>query len=287
VPLEQRIQEVPASLLQFLRDSDSNPLYSSYKPSQNDLIEVQKNLHLLPKNYLSILQDRLIGIYFIQNWVGSGAADYVLDSNDEIYAILILNPEVLRHNISDWVTYREQTCYKPRDAQDKDIRVRIDCGIEYTGLTYVLLHETSHIIDYMRHYTPYVEDNIRELGLGVQETAFTSPIWQTYNQPQPVNDFTKRKELSFYGVGRKPTIHFAEADALYKDLSRTPFSSLYGSRNWAEDFAEYITWYYLTQVLHQPYKIEVQYSDEIEYIYSPMESLLVLKRAESIGSLLE
>ena len=47
-----------------------------------------------------------------------------------------------------------------------------------------------------------------------------------------------------------------DARPLYDALVNSPFASLYGSQNWAEDTADLVTFYHLTQVLaalsHQP-----------------------------------
>jgi hypothetical protein len=59
----------------------------------------------------------------------------------------------------------------------------------YAGLIYILLHETTHIVDYVEHYTPYGEDNIRELGLSLPETIFSKAVWKHYSEPALAFDF--------------------------------------------------------------------------------------------------
>jgi hypothetical protein len=284
LPLVERVTDAPDAVLKYLLEADQNETYTTYAPSAREMAWIKDDLDNLPSAYKSKLSARLLGIYFINNLLGSGIADYVLDENDRVYAILILNPEVLRHGISDWLSYREASAYTDDAAGDKGFSVRIDCGSTYTGFTYVLMHETSHILDYLEHYTPYVENDMKVLGIKVEQTPFTSPLWKDYNHPTAKNDFPLREGLHFYGTG--PRTHIAHAIELYEGLGKTPFASLYGSRNWAEDFAEYLTWYYLTNVLKQPYEIQVFKDARLEFRYDPMSTPKVLQRAGEVIHLL-
>ena len=70
------------------------------------------------------------------------------------------------------------------------------------------------------------------------------------------------------------------AKSVYEALRRTPFASLYGSSNWHDDLAEYVTWYHLTQKLTQPYRIVIREAGKETFAYEPMKSQIV--RAGSI-----
>jgi hypothetical protein len=284
LPLVERVTDAPDVVLKYLLEADQNETYTRYTPSAQEMDSIRENLDILPSSYKSVLSARLLGIYFINNLLGSGIADYVLDENDEVYAILILNPEVLKHGISDWLSYREATLYTDDAPLDRRISVRINCGSKYTGLTYVLMHETSHIMDYVQHYTPYVENDMKLLGIKAEQTPFTSPLWKDYSLLKSENDFPLRDGLHFYGMGSKT--HIAKAAELYKYLAKTRFASLYGSRSWAEDFAEYMTWYWLTKVQNQPYEIQVFKDGKLEFNYQPMSTRQVLQRASEIVHLL-
>ena len=79
--LADRVLEAPEFVLAYLRETDKVTNYTAYMPSSAELAEVRKNLALLPPKFKAILQQRLIGIYFVNNWIGIGMADYVLDSD--------------------------------------------------------------------------------------------------------------------------------------------------------------------------------------------------------------
>ena len=282
VPLSNRVRKAPDFLLSYLREMDKTENYSPYVPTKEELAELRRYLDLLPPGFRRTLQERLIGVYFINHWIGSGMTDYVLGNGNKIYTILIINPETMRHNISRWVSYRESTCFLNNGAADREIKIGIDCGTEYSGLMYVLLHESSHIMDYVHHFTPYVEEGMQKLGQSVPETKFVKNIWKAYDLPLESADYKLRKEVSFYGLGRGPQIHAAQANALYRDLAETPFVSLYGSQNWAEDFAEYCTWYYFTTRLKQPYRIIISRKGTDETVLEPLKSERVRRRLNII-----
>jgi hypothetical protein len=275
-PLIDRVKEAPDFLLMYLQDIiDTSQNSTPYIPSEEEAAVIQSNLSILPPSYLENLQKRLVGIYFINNWIGSGITDYVLDSDNEVFTFIIVNPETMRNDISEWITYKESSCFLPNGQEDSSITITVDCGNEYSGLAYVLLHETSHIMDFVHHYTPYV---MAELGQSVSETDFVRGTWMDYYNPVQDADFILREDITFYGKDNGPLIHASQASELYQALGKTPFVSLYGSQNWVEDFAEYYTWYYFTAQLHQPYRIIISRDGMTEMIYEPMESDLVQER---------
>ncbi|MBN1627354.1 MAG: hypothetical protein JW944_12600 [Deltaproteobacteria bacterium] len=275
-PLIDRVNEAPDFVLSYLEDvMDATQVYTPYTPSDTEMEDIRDYLGLLPESYMETLQERLIAVYFINNWTGSGAADYVFNSDNEVYTYIIVNPEIMRHDVSEWITYRETSCFITDDEEDRGITITVDCGNEYTGLMVLLIHESSHVMDFAHHYTPYVLEGI---GQSVSETDFVKGIWTDYDIPVEDADFSMRDYITFYGKYNGPMIYASQASALYEDLENTPFSSLYASQNWAEDFAEYCTWRYFTNRLGQPYIITVSRDGVTEMIYEPMQSYQVRER---------
>jgi hypothetical protein len=279
-PLADRVQPAPGLVIDYLRAADRMPSYAAYAPTAAEREVIRRGLEALPAPYARVFADRLVGIWFVSNLVGSGMADYVLADDGTVYTTLVVNPETLRHDLSAWLTYRESTVY----AAAPGLEVQIDCGTAFTGFTYVLLHEGGHVMDYVEHHTPYVEPVLKLLGSAVPSTPFAAPVWREYAQPAAPFDFPLRAGLRFYGMG-KPT-PMAEAVGLYTALMRTPFASLYGSMNWAEDFAEFMTWYYLVHYLGQPYEIQVLQDGTVRRRFSPMRSAAAAARAREAEAVL-
>ncbi len=251
--VESRITAPPRFLLEHLMKMDGRKNYKARALTPAERRTVMSYYGSLPPLNRKIIRERVVGIYFIDNFLGSGLADFIVGPGREVYAYLAINPSVMDRSLSDWMTYREKTCFKP-DGKSYDIRV--DCGTRYTGLMYILLHETTHIVDYVEGVTPYTEEGLKKVRpVTSDETAFTRGIWRAYDRPR--EDFPFRKGLTFYGMNKGPLLKMSECDKTYNGFSLSPFVSLYGSQNWAEDLAEYLTFYHLTEKLGQDYVIRV------------------------------
>ena len=92
----------------------------------------------------------------------------------------------------------------------------------------------------------------------------------------PEDDFAARAKLHFYGFGA-PELEAADAPSVCADFARSPFASLYGSRNWADDAAELFVAYHLTRALGRPYRLACGGKS-----YAPMSRPAVARRAEAI-----
>ena len=111
-------------------------------------------------------------------------ADYVLSKTDEVYVILVLNPVVFEKDLSELLTYKENTVYR---AAGTGPAVSIEVTGDYSGLLYILTHECTHIVDYVDRITPYIEPGINTLfGETENPTPFTDPHWSSYHEPNPL-----------------------------------------------------------------------------------------------------
>lgn len=269
-----RVKPAPDFVVNIWRATDNITNYSSYMPTQEEMQMIDAYIALLPRRHREVLQKRLVAIYFINNLLGSGVTDYVLDDKNEIYAIMLFNPKTLKTDLSRWLTYRENTCFI-RNAPE--VIIEVNCGAKFTGFLYALTHEATHVVDYVESYTPYIETNIKIIKeVKTTSTAFTGNVWKDPATPLSQNDFENRRDVTFYGF-HGPKIKITGADQIYEHLMTTPFVSLYGSMNWAEDFADFVTFYHLTQVLRQPYEIQYRKSDLIK-VFRPMEGEKVRER---------
>ena len=273
--ITSRIQETPDFIIDYLQKMDGVDNYMSYNPTEGERAMFKEYLPLIPSTNLGVLQDKLIGIYFVENLLGSALADYVLDENLELYNILIINPETMKHTMTEWLSYRENSCFA-----DSEESVQVDCGEDYTGLLYVLLHETTHFVDYKLYKTPYTEyTSMKATRTKIdKQNIFLREIWNEYSSPQKKyqRDFTGL--VHFYGLGDGAQLTVEDAEKIYEELLTTPFNSLYASMSWAEDYAELVTWYHYTQVLHQPYRINLSDRYKLVRQFSPMENELVRNR---------
>jgi hypothetical protein len=271
--LESRVTLPPPLVLDYLRKLDSRPDYQPVVPGPMNREVIRSSINKLPPLTKQVLQRRLIGIYFIKNFMGNGLTDWVMDTGGNTYVFMVFNESAFTQNISELLTNKEKTCFI-QDTSGTDIR--IDCGTAYNGFLYIILHESAHAVDYIMRLTPYVDDTIQPyLGKVPSSTDFTRGIWNKYDTPCDRYSFTGK--VFFYNI-KPPRLLFSRAGDYYADLCSSPFVSLYGSMLWPEDLAELVTLYHLTEILKQPYIIKILKGGTMIQSFRPMESPRVRKR---------
>ncbi len=254
--LASRIMPPPPFFLDYLRKLDGRDDYNHYALKAPERAMMERYLRALPPRFRKVLKERLVGIYFISPFMGGGLSDWVMDETGKVYAVLVINPEVFRRGLSDWLTYRERSCFRD-DGSGVTVRVEADSGL--SGLMYILLHEAAHIVDYAENHTPYVEHVLKSAtGLKAADLPFTRGVWEEYEKPCAPANYRMRDGISFYGLSGGPKIPAGKAPELYREFIKSPFTSLYGSQSWAEDFAEAAMVYHLSKKLGGPFEIVVE-----------------------------
>jgi len=248
--LPSRITVAPALVLAYMNDLDETQ-YKSYIPTSAEKSRIASDFVKLPPLHKKILKDRLIGIYFFDDLMGSGYTDWVRDENGDYYAWMVFHTDVLKKSISQLVTEKELTAYK------NDPGLEINCG-KASGFLYILLHETTHALDYALSLSPYVEEAVKKGNPGPRDSEFTRGIWTSLKSPLGKYNFSLRSNIKFYGFGGGPKLEASDASLIYDELVKTPFVSLYGTASWAEDLAEALTFYHLTRKMKLPYEIKVR-----------------------------
>ena len=273
-PVDRRIKKSPPFVLTYLKNLDGRDDYSDHELTPEELEIIKKSIELLPAGTRRTMEERLLGIYFINNFLGSGFADWVLDKENNFYVFLVFNPVVLKKNISQTITDKEKTCFIPNDPS---YEIYLDCGTELSGFYYILLHETAHLVDYVSQVTPYTEEEVKIYKNIIKpSTPFISGVWKTYNKT--IEEYTFRKEVTFYGFHKGPRINISRAPEIYRALSMTPLPTLYGTLNWAEDIAEMLTFYHITEKLKYPFIIKVLKNGKEIYRLEPMKNPHIRKR---------
>lgn len=269
-------------VMSYLNEYD-NPAddYALYVPTEGEQAMLSEYIELLPEHYQSVLKERLISFYFVENFLGSGMADYVLSETNEIYVTLVINPIVFEKDLSELLTYKENTLYR---SGGDGFSVNMDVTGDYSGLLYILTHECTHIVDYVDRITPYVEPGLYTLiGENPKTSPFTTPHWNDYYEPKDPPAY--RDKLHFYTTDEKKRIPDTEMADIYTELQITPFVSLYSYLSWAEDLAEYCTLYHLTQNLGLTYSIRLTSGGAAVFEYEPFDDPEMIKRAEVLDFL--
>jgi hypothetical protein len=255
-----------------INQMDVTDMYSGY-----ELTDIEKNTFmeyydLLPETYKNIMKEKIYAIYFINNFKGAGMVDCVFDGNNNAYMILFFNRELLNKTISEWIEYRDNSSF----TNNENINIEASFNTDYLALLFGLLHETSHIYDFYHNITPYIDPFLMNIYKIDYSKHFIQNIWDDFKKPKNIYDFLSIYKISFYDLGNK--IDKELSMELYENLINTPFSSLYGSASWAEDFAETYTYYYLNKYFGIRYELKIYKDSELNVIYCPNDNPLVVER---------
>jgi len=277
--LISRVKKPPGCFLKYLRELD-NKNYTVYNPSQEELHIIEDAFNDIPPLIKKVLKEKLIEVCFISDFLGSGLTDWIVDEKGNMYCVIVFNPVTLKMNMSEWLSFKEKTCFI---NNSEEFSINVDGGSEYSAFLGILLHEAAHVVDYIMNFTPYVEYSIYALSLKQgkkikYDKPFVKNIWIGINLPLINYNFPLRNEITFYGLKKGPKINISLAAMLYRQISGTPFISLYGSMSWTEDLAEFIAFYHLTRKLKQPYVISVLKNNTVIYSYEPLMNHKVIER---------
>jgi hypothetical protein len=251
---------------------DKRPDYAAYAPSAGELALFARYCGLLPPAFKAAMEERMLGIYFVQGFASGGMTDFCFGpEKDSLYLILYLNPKTMQTSLADWVAYRDASPYAA-DSSGLELRSSCPGGEAYRGLLQTLVHESAHAYDYLRRATPYITPNFAG-GPGSAAPAdrdFTRGVWEDYAKPARAYAIPRRGETFSYGLGKAQPLSAALEQ--YRALGRSPFASFYGSGSWAEDFAEAATWSHLRREFGIGYEVVLTRDGKEELRFSPSES---------------
>lgn len=272
--ISNRVQDAPQFLLKQFTQWFQKDI-TAYTPNESEMFIIKEAIETLPKLYKNILKKHLVGIYFVNNYSGSGLTDLILDKDKNKYCYMMFNPQVLKDGLSKSLTKKVNSCFIKNDST---IKIDINCGDKFNGFTYILLHEATHVVDAIKNITPYLVPWAKDLKNTPTTTPFIDNIWESYFKPTSSNDYSFREDITFYGARKGPKINITDAKNLYEQLGNTSFASIYASDSWAEDLAELFTFYHLTHKIKTPFIISILENNKVIFTYEPMRNNLVNSR---------
>ena len=269
--LEDRISSAPDRLLERFSDELKVKL-SAHVVTPAEGVILTNALAQLTRFQREVLQNHLHAIYFID-----GLPNNALTFPDggptskRIYSIVV-RAGVLHETISELVTRKERTLFY---SAGSDLSVTVNGGT-LNAMVYVLLHETTHVVDFAVGATP-------DTTHPSVDHPLVSGIWR--DGMTPVDEYRLPILMSIvWRNGRAmPITHVAD---LYDALGRTPFISVYASCDSHDDLAELVAWSELTGRLHQPYRIVIAKGAKIIRVIEPAKSELVQARIRYLPQLM-
>lgn len=266
-PLHTRVTPPTTDLQSFLSSyGRSQQRACALTPITADLqADLTEALAALPERLMSLLGKSILGIFFADDLGASGLTDMVAlgDGSNNIGFIIVLDRDAFAHSSANrWASWKENSAFTPDDQiqitvqiadQDHDHRVK--------AMRFLLLHEFGHVLATMTDICPQAWT----LPLPKLAGHFSKHSWQTSGSKaiRPEQNFPHREKISFYH--QQPALHASQALDLYRDLARTAFPTLYASLDVQEDFAECFATYVHTQLLAQPYRVQVSVENAVVF----------------------
>jgi len=229
---------------------------------------VERAIADLPPSLQRVLEQRLARLSFIEAPGSAGTAltrSFTGPDGREMFEITV-RADVLDASLTEFLTRKEQSLF-------------VDDGSGYTvhvlagdmpALTYLLMHEATHVLD-------------RAYGVTSDVRPFAA-IWPDYRTlAEPMASGI----LGATPYRRAPPLPSARMPELYRALAASPFVSLYSTASAGEDFAELTAWSELANRFAVPLAVEVR--DRLGkpvYTLRPLETPAVQVRMAMVGPLI-
>lgn len=276
-PLESRVQGTPSAILKMF-EGYRQPVPTAHILTKGERLELAAAFAALPPLHRRILGERLRSVSFLDGMPNTALTSTV--NPDEPYRLcdITIRAAILHQSASEWLTEKERSMF---DAAGSPLSVSIEAG-KRNALLFVLLHEATHVADFCLDITA---QHSGKQSADDASGAFARGIWSNLTTPAPSYHDPLRERIRFRPGGE--ILPIDQAGAIYSSLRLTPFVSLYGSSNRADDLAEYVAVYHWTKVLKQPYRIVMRKGGKKVFVYEPMKSDLVLSRVDQMKQFYE
>jgi hypothetical protein len=184
--------------------------------------KVEAALASLPTLSKQVLEKKLHHLAFVDGIPGEGTGLTSPAAKTGLYDIT-LRASIMDEPLSTFLTLKERRVFTD-DGSGTTVTVR---GTGADALTYVLLHESTHVMD---------------KGCGITtdpRSRFVAGIWTSQKEMVPL--LATSVAATTYFRGGHP-LGVGNAATVYDALAQTPFVSLYATASAQEDFAELVAW---------------------------------------------
>lgn len=199
--------------------------------------KIEAVLVSLPTLNRRVLENDMHLLAFVDGIPGEGTGLTSQTAKTGFYEIT-LRASILEESLSTFLTTKERRVFTDDGS---GITVTVE-GTGTDALTYVLLHESTHVMD-------------RICGITTEpRSRFVADIWTSQRRmvPQLASSVAA---TTFFRGGRPFAVR--QAATLYDALAQTPFVSLYATASAQEDFAELVAWHQVLKQHHGDLVIQV------------------------------
>jgi len=228
---------------------------------------VEKALASLPELHRKILEEHLHNLGFLDGIPGEGTG-LTSPSDQPGQFDITLRASIIDESLTIFLTTKDRRLFVP----DQNLTSVTVVGTGTDALTYVLLHESTHVVDSVMAITT------KTIG------PFEAGIW--VNRKDFVPSLQRSLAIKTPFRGQAP-IPMRKAIAVYDALVQTPFVSLYAAASPSEDFAELVAWHEVLRQHHGDLIIEVKdMQGRVLRSYEPLSNPKVTQRFPSVDRLL-
>ena len=289
-PLINRIRTESDWMLESVIEFDrsigiEDPDYKVQVPSDEDLAMFSEYIKVLPQSYRKVFSEKLLAVYFFDNFTGAALTDWLIDGDGKFYYYIIINSALLRESMDDWLSYRENSYFQSGSG----FSIKIHTGTRYKALMYGFLHEGGHIIDIEYHVTPFIDTPHKQFIRQVAEVSeFTRDVWLKQTTPAAQYDFKLREKLNPYAMySKNELIQGNEMPGIFSRLTKSPFVSIYSTVGWHEDFADMMTYSHIEKNLGGSIRMRLYKREEIINEYFPAKQNSNNTRARIINEFID
>jgi hypothetical protein len=190
--------------------------------TSEERIAVEAALAALPALNKRVLDQHLHKLAFVDGIPGEGTGLTSPNTKTGLSDIT-LRASVIDESLTTFLTNKERRVYT-QDGSGMTVTVT---GTGTNALTYVLLHESTHVLD---------------VSCGITTdpgSRFVQGIWTAYLSLSP--SLAAITPITYFrGADHLP---MAKAAGVYDALAHTPFVSLYATASRQEDLAELVAWH--------------------------------------------
>lgn len=232
-PLDTRIGEPDPEIIEIFAGAGASDI-SLHELTQEEQALVSRVLSRLPALHRDVLQRHLQQLSFLDLKPGAGSAltsRVGLDETSTQFDIT-LRANLLDESLTTFLNTKEARLF---EDDGSGFSIEFDAG-ETDALTYILLHEASHIVDLVMGLTDDDEGPFRA-GIWDGARSIAAPYASSLAAKSPFR-------------GQEP-IPLAQSPDFYESLRQSPFLSSYATAAASEDLAELFAWQQLESRLEQ------------------------------------
>jgi len=269
-PLRDRIGAPDPAVLEIFAGAGAAGI-GVHDLSEDERRVVDQALARLPALYRDVLRRHLRRLSFLDLQQGAGSAltsRVGLDETSTQFDITF-RASLLDEPLTRFMNVKEARLF----ADDgSGFSVEFDAG-QSDALTYILLHEATHIVDQV-------------MGLSDDENGvFRAGIWEDLRMPSEPHASSLALNTPFR---RMPPVPLRDSPAHYDALQQSPFVTFYATAAAPEDLAELFAWQQLVSRFDQTLTLTIRDGEgRTVYRYEPLASPRVQPRFGEVKALLD